>query len=1130
MMPLYSARLRTFMRILCMLLAALLLLSACNSPEKTPDDEKTPDGDTPGAPDSASEAPYNLRVNLLQDAFGVDRTALRFSWAMGKSADNCKQAAYRIVIATSAERMTKGETLVDTDWVVSAENTAVEIKDLDKKLSDNALYYWAVQTRDEGGKESLLSTPVPFSTAVGSKWASTNGIWALSGNGGIPAPTSDDWSDYTTDIEFIIDANALGITVRAKDTANFYMWQFKVDGGKAMLYPHVFKGGSFVGNKAIASVEVPEKVAFGIGDTIRARIVCDGDTVTTYLADANDDYIRIDERDMSEYGFDKGIIGMRTGGSEYGRVASIRVYNNGDEDSVLYTSAFDKGANPFNRCTLADGMLVVPKALSTTNMIDTSLIGEIGSDGKSADDFVFLRTVLNLSEEQISRLDRALLSVTALSPEGARQYVYNMYVNGKCVGVGPARLGTTADGKTVLNYNTYDITDALTAGKNAIAAINYATTGHLFLSQLTLHYSDGTREVVSNSARDAAQWRSLEGDAAFGKNNSIGTKYYTAHANNIDMNLYPVGFDTAAYNDGAWGEAYVGDKMDATMLLLPAQTDPISRYESKAETVKVKKLSDGSYVVDLGAEIVGGIRLSADLPSPATLTVYYGEQLNEDGSVMHKMLSTNDYTETWKLVKGMQTVSTIDLLTYRYVQIVGCPIEITPDMVRGLEIRAAFSESATTFTSDNDLLNDIFAMMKHTVRVTTQDLYVDSQSRERLAYEGDLIINLLAAHAFEDDYSIGRATAEYLYTHRTWPAEYYLYAAIFAYDDYMATGDATSLAAYYDVLNKRNYTDKINAEYELLTTNNTKSSSTDAVLVDWPAGERDGYDMNATYNTVLNAVAVGAYESMAKIATVLGKTQDATTYQKLADDLKDAMIDYLYDIDMGAFADGLNEDGSVSAHFSQHATAFALAFGVYNSQKMADRLAATIDEQGKIKMSVYGAYFLLKGLYDSGNGDIANKLLLDEDISEEARTWAKMLYTLNATITTEAWGPAYKNNMTFSHPWGAAPAYAIKNGIFGIHPTSAGYDTFDVRLQTAGIGEAALTVPTLKGAISVSFKNGADGFDATLTVPANTVATVYLPAGENAALTVESETATGNYADGFISVTLGAGEWTLNVK
>ena len=40
-----------------------------------------------------------------------------------------------------------------------------------------------------------------------------------------------------------------------------------------------------------------------------------------------------------------------------------------------------------------------------------------------------------------------------------------------------------------------------------------------------------------------------------------------------------------------------------------------------------------------------------------------------------------------------------------------------------------------------------------------------------------------------------------------------------------------------------------------------------------------------------------AYSSMANIAKALGKTADAKAYAALADDLKDAMIDFLYDSD-----------------------------------------------------------------------------------------------------------------------------------------------------------------------------------------------------------------------------------------
>ena len=120
--------------------------------------------------------------------------------------------------------------------------------------------------------------------------------------------------------------------------------------------------------------------------------------------------------------------------------------------------------------------------------------------------------------------------------------------------------------------------------------------------------------------------------------------------------------------------------------------------------------------------------------------------------------------------------------------------------------------------------------------------------------------------------------------------------------------------------------------------------------------------------------------------------------------------------------------------------------------------------------------------------------------------------------------------MTLSHPWGAAPAYAIMSGIFGIRPTSAGYETFDVRLQTEGVGKASLTVPTIKGEVTVSFDSTGDAYKATATVPANTQATIYLPAGAGAVLTVNGETVKATYKDGYISVTVGSGEWNFEVK
>ena len=132
-------------------------------------------------------------------------------------------------------------------------------------------------------------------------------------------------------------------------------------------------------------------------------------------------------------------------------------------------------------------------------------------------------------------------------------------------------------------------------------------------------------------------------------------------------------------------------------------------------------------------------------------------------------------------------------------------------------------------------------------------------------------------------------------------------------------------------------------------------------------------------------------------------------------------------------------------------------------------------------MSVYGTYFLLMGLYRTGHGSMANSLLLDGDSRPGQRTFSYMLrrsagdfpspfdgLPVGATLTTEAWNTV---------PWGAAAAVAIVRGVFGVTPTSPGFETFSVHPQTESMtGEPMLSgklrLPTVRGIIQVSVSRG----------------------------------------------------------
>ena len=737
-------------------------------------------------------------------------------------------------------------------------------------------------------------------------------------------------------------------------------------------------------------------------------------------------------------------------------------------------------------------------------------------------DFCFLRKEFTLSDLPV----KALLQVTARSPEPIRQYVYHATCNGEFVGLGPTRYGRQGE-QIELYYETMDITPALQVGVNCFGAACYTTSDHLFAARLTVFDAEGHKTVVFD---DASSFEGFDATAVFRPDQSIGTNYFFAHAENIDGQQYPYGWDSPACKGEFAPAADKGNLLDKHMVLKPYPA-PIVKQEPMAAQ-RYETQEDGSVFVDLGKEIIGGITLTADLAQDCDVTLRFGEEIAPDGHVKYAMRTTNVYEERWHLVAGNHSLSEIGMKTFRYVEIIGLP-EDADITVIGNAYCTEFDQNAAYFTSSSELLNTIYDLCQYTIKATNQNLYVDSQSRERCAYEGDVLINMLTAAGVQDCHALSRWSIDYLLTHRTWPAEYVLYCILMARADYEYTGDNTLLQQRYHLLKQNLYWQYYDAQVGLIRNITMAGNVTDAVLVDWPMSERDGYEYNqALYNTVLNSVHYRALADLSYLAKVLGKQEDATYYQQLADALKSTMIEKLYDQERGCFVDGLTDQGEPLTHAAQHATAFALYAGVYDSAVMQQAMANYLADQGDIRMSVYGARFLLEGLYQAAKGDAANKLLLSDDVSEGARTWAYMLDKLDATITTEAWNVVNKPNMTWSHPWGSAAGAAIVRGVFGIRPLKPGFKEFSVDLQPEGLRYGAIKTPTVKGPITLSFNTTEENctMSVTLTVPANAVAHMTVPAPAQHTVTVNGKATEAVYQNGRYACRLGSGQWLVEIQ
>lgn len=932
--------------------------------------------------------------------------------------------------------------------------------------------------------------------------------------------TNAGWYDYDLECDFGVTAKALGFSFYTDNAENnCYMWQVRAD--RNVLCPHVFVNGvANVDTSADGSADVSlgkAGVTVGLNETHKLKLSLRGKVVTTYI-----DGVQVDTREMGEYS--SGSIGFRCGGSESGWVDNVKVTNK--YGTVVYSDDFESGKNDYTSGTVTGGKLVINLDNKAYYVVSENGSGDVPAVEPRGNVF-FARKDFTVPEGKT--VDSAVVNVTALysgfkgsGSVNTRQWVFRMYVNGEYVGIGPHMDSSQGAGKGDYYYNSFDVTDKVQEGENTIGAICYALQDRRFQAQLKVTYTDGTSDVYVTDNT----WKTLDGTAAYGEGEaSIGTSYFTAMAENIDARVFPYGWSEPGFDDSKWLAPVVKDRITN---LIPTPTDPVLEHEIKP--AKIVDKGNGSFFIDMGVELVGGVRLTLDLEgvSGTDLTMLYGEELSGTNSVRWQMRTGNKYREFWTLTDGKQVFEPFGMMNFRYVEIQGCPESITKEVLEnslvGVSMYQKFDEGESYFVSDNELLNDIYQFAKNSIRVTTQDLFVDSQSRERGPYEGDAYVNQLTSYSFSRNYTVARFTNEFMAYHPEWCTEYQQENAMSFYQDYLYTGNKHSVAAFYDKIKTKVLSNKYDSNVQMIKTNTGND------LVDWPAGERDGYTVGTSnpYNTAINAFNYQAAVNVAEIAKVLGNTEDAAYYTTLAANLKEG-INKLYNAETGNMMEGRNADGSIRTAEPQHANFFPVSLGAVTD---ADKLATITESLANdgIKCSVYAAQFLLTAMYEAGDAQGA----LDMLNSKGTRSYYHLIRELGVTIAPEAWDPALKSNMTFSHAWGSAPGNVIVRNLCGIQPLEAGYGTAQIKPAIASLENVSVKVPNIKGYIYMDIDTTKSGYvtDMSVTLPANTTAKVYVPAENSGTdlLIVDGVSTTATREGSYLVVdNVGSGKHTFQV-
>lgn len=541
----------------------------------------------------------------------------------------------------------------------------------------------------------------------------------------------------------------------------------------------------------------------------------------------------------------------------------------------------------------------------------------------------------------------------------------------------------------------------------------------------------------------------------------------------------------------------------------------------KIAPVTATKTNGGTYFFDFGKDAFATLELSYKTSVTDTLIVCLGEKLL-NGKLDPNSGGTIRYAETKLPVIEGQTNYTLKLkpdkrntgaaavkipdsldvvMPFRYAEIKNGNKLINITDVNQKALFHYFDLSQSDFSCSDTVLNRVWELCKYSMKATSfSGLYIDGD-RERIPYEADAYINQLGHYCTDREYAMAKQTIEWFMQHPTWPTEWLLTTAMMMYQDYYYSGDTELLKAYYEELKYKTLMD-LAREDGLISSQSSKvdgkfmkklgfadTANRIRDIVDWPPaqkdtgwklvtpeGERDGHEM-LPINTVVNCFFYENMKIMAEFAGILKKPGDKDHFELMAAKVKQAINHKLFNFEKGIYTDG---EGSV--HSSLHSNMMAMAFGIVPDKYMGS-VVEFIKSRG-MACSVYGAQFLLEGLYRAGEEQYA----LDLMRATNDRSWWNMIKA-GSTITLEAWDMKYKPNSDWNHAWGAAPANIIPRYLWGIQPKVPGSDIVRISPRMGDLKFSSIKTPVIHGQIKGEYRRVNDQLKTySFVIPANMAA------------------------------------------
>lgn len=460
---------------------------------------------------------------------------------------------------------------------------------------------------------------------------------------------------------------------------------------------------------------------------------------------------------------------------------------------------------------------------------------------------------------------------------------------------------------------------------------------------------------------------------------------------------------------------------------------------------------------DFGKETFGYVLLDS-IKGNGTIRVCYGESREE--------ALDSDFCEIYDLVTvdGQTEIHLEDSQAMRYLAIEceGCICEQVSFLYEYLPI-----EPKGSFNCPDTTINRIYDVALYTFHLTCREVFLDGIKRDRWAWCGDAYQSMLMNYYSFYDKPINRRTLTFLLgkepfdKHINHIIDYTFYWYIALYDHYMHFGDLDYIRSLYPRAKKQ-------MEFVFETLNKegfVEHNDKTWIFLDWGNFSIGGAlcAEQILFHKALNVLAF--------FAEMFGDDIEAARYKRFANTLKKKIFKTYWDEDRGLFLHH-TVDGVVSDEATRYANIFALLYGYVKGEKKRRVIEALKGEQMPPIVTPYFKMYELAALGVAGEYNYIVDQVRDYwgGMLRRGATTFWELYDPNAEDQFSMYGRKF--GKSYCHAWGASPLYLFGRYLFGVIPTKAGYEEYEVRPHLGGLKELHGSVPIIDGSIDIDIKNG----------------------------------------------------------